>query len=290
MKCRFVDAEKASFPIQRLCKTIELSPATYYAWRNRAKSSRELADEQLLVLIRAAFEASRQTYGSPRVHAALVADGVVVGRNRVARLMRQSGLAVRPRRAFRCTTTRRDPAHAVAPNTLDRQFTVDEPNAVWVTDVTFVPTDEGWLYVATILDLYNREVVGWAAGDTNDQLLTAKALKLALSDHAPPAGLLHHSDRGSTYTAGDYRDLLAEHGIECSMSRKGDCWDNAPAESFFATLKKELVHRDRYATRAEARSAVFEYIEVFYNRIRLHSSLGHKSPKQFRRDNASPAR
>ena len=140
----------------------------------------------------------------------------------------------------------------MAPNTLDRQFTVDEPNVAWVTDVTFVPTGEGWLYLATILDLYNREVVGWAPRDTNDQLLTAKALRLALSDHKPPAGLLHHSDRGSTYTAGDYRDLLAANGIECSMSRKGDCWDNSPAESFFATLKKELVHPDRYATRAQA--------------------------------------
>lgn len=290
MKCRFVDAEKASFPIRRLCRTIELSTQTYYAWRRRGKSARKLADEQLLELIRAAFEASRQTYGSPRVHAALVADGVVVGVNRVARLMREDGLVVRPRRAFRCTTTRRDPAHAVAPNLLDRQFDVDGQNRVWVTDVTFVPTIEGWLYVATVLDLGNREVVGWAAGDTNDQRLTAKALRLALSDHAPPAGLLHHSDRGSTYTAGDYRDLLAAHGIECSMSGKGDCWDNAVAESFFATLKKELVHRDRYSTRREAKSAVFEYIEVFYNRIRLHSTLGHKSPRQYRIDNASPAR
>ena len=289
MKCRFVDAEKASFPIRRLCRTIELSRQTYYAWRSRGKSARRLADEQLLGLIRAAFEASRQTYGSPRVHAALVADGVVVGVNRVARLMREDGLVVRPRRAFRCTTTRCDPAHAVAPNLLERQFDVDGQNRVWVTDVTFVPTSEGWLYVATVLDLGNREVVGWAAGDTNDQRLTAKALRLALSDHAPPAGLLHHSDRGSTYTAGDYRDLLAAHGIECSMSRKGDCWDNAVAESFFSTLKKELVHRDRYATRREAKSAVFEYIEVFYNRIRLHSTLGYKSPRQYRLDNTSPA-
>ena len=289
MKCRFVDAEKAAFPIRRLCKTIGLSPQTYYAWRSRAKSARRLADEQLLVLVRAAFETSRKTYGSPRVHAELVNSGIMVGVNRVARLMRENGLIVRPRRAFRCTTTQRDPAHAVAPNTLARQFDVDGQNKAWVTDVTFVPTGEGWLYLATVLDLGNREVVGWAASDTNDQLLTAKALRLALSDHAPPAGLLHHSDRGSTYTAGDYRDLLAANGIECSMSRKGDCWDNAVAESFFATLKKELVHRDRYATRREARSAAFEYIEVFYNRIRLHSTLGYKSPRQYRLDNASPA-
>ena len=221
------------------------------------------------------------------MHAALAADGVRVGRKRVARLMRQAALAVRPRRAFRCTTTRRDPAHAVVPNTLDRQFDVDEPNVAWVTDVTFVPTGEGWLYLATILDLYNREVVGYATSETNDQLLTAAALRRALAEYAPPAGLIHHSDRGSTYTAGDYRDLLAEHGIECSMSCKGDCWDNSVAESFFATLKKDLVHRTRFATRGAAGSAIFEYIEVFYNRKRLHSTLGHKSPQQYRRDNAS---
>lgn len=156
-----------------------------------------------------------------------------------------------------------------------------------MTDVTFVPTDEGWLYLATILDLYNREVVGHATSDTNDQLLTATALGRALVEYTPPAGLIHHSDRGSTHTAGDYRDLLAAHGIECSMSRKGDCWDNSVAESFFATLKKDLVHRTRFATREQAGSAIFEYIEVFYNRKRLHSTLEQKSPQQYRRDNAS---
>jgi len=289
VKCRFVDAEKAGFPIQGLCEAIELSPSTYYAWRRRAKSARKLDDERLLVLIRAAFKESRETYGSPRVHAALAADGVSVGRKRVARLMRQEGLAVRPKRGFKCTTTVRNPDHAVAPNTLDRQFSVEAPNVAWVTDVTFVPTGEGWLYLATILDLFNREVVGYSMSSRNDQLLTAGALRMALSDHEPPAGLIHHSDRGSTYTAGDYRDLLAANGISCSMSRKGDCWDNSVAESFFATLKKELVHRTRFATRKQARSSIFEYIEVFYNRQRLHSTLGHKSPQQYRLDNASRA-
>ena len=227
MKCDFVDAEKAAFPIRRLCKVLELSPKTYYARRSRAKSARALGDEQLLVLIRAVFEESRETYGSPRVHAALAADDVRVGRKRVARLMRQAGLAVRPKRGFRCTTTVRDPEHSVAPNTLDRQFSVKALNVAWVTDVTYIPTDEGWLYLATIIDLFNREVVGYAMSSTNDQLLTAKALRLALAEHQPPAGMIHHSDRGSTYTAGDYRDLLADNGIECSMSRKGDCWDNS---------------------------------------------------------------
>jgi len=285
VKCDFVDAEKAAFPIRRLCKVLELSPKTYYARRSRAKSARALGDEQLLVLIRAVFEESRETYGSPRVHAALAADDVRVGRKRVARLMRQAGLAVRPKRGFRCTTTVRDPEHSVAPNTLDRQFSVKALNVAWVTDVTYIPTDEGWLYLATIIDLFNREVVGYAMSSTNDQLLTAKALRLALAEHQPPAGMIHHSDRGSTYTAGDYRDLLADNGIECSMSRKGDCWDNSVAESFFATLKKELVHRTRFATRQQARVAIFEYIEVFYNRQRLHSTIGYKTPTQVRLDN-----
>ena len=287
MKCRFVDAEKARWPVVRMCRMLQFSPKTYYAWSKRGKSARELADEQLLVHIRAAFEASRRTYASPRVHAALKAGGVEVGLNRVARLMRENGLCVRPRRGYRHTTTVRDPAHAVAPNTLDRDFTASAPNEKWVTDVTFVPTDEGWLYLATMLDLYNREIVGWAMDDTNDQLLTKRALDMALEGHAPPGGLLHHSDRGSTYTAGDYRDALAENGIEASMSGKGDCWDNSVAESFFATLKKELVHRTRYATRREAKAAIFEYIEVFYNRLLSHSTLGYKAPVQLRLESAT---
>ena len=287
MKCEFVDAEKAQWPVVRMCKMLKFSPKTYYAWRLRDKSPRELADEQLLVQIQVAFKASRGTYGSPRIHAALTAAGVGAGLNRVARLMRQNGLCVRPRRGFRCTTTARDPAHAVAPNTLDRDFQATAPNEKWVTDVTFVPTDEGWLYLASLLDLYNREIVGWAMGDTHDQLLTKRALDMALQAHEPPEGLLHHSDRGSTYTAGDYRDALAKNGIKVSMSRKGDCWDNSVAESFFATLKKELVHRQRFETRRQAAAAIFEYIEVFYNRIRLHSTLGYRTPIQARREKAS---
>ena len=287
MKCQFVDAEKANWSVLRICKMLQFSPKTYYAWRKREKSTRELADERLLIQIRAAFKASRETYGSPRVHAALKAAGVSVGLNRVTRLMRENGLCVRPRRGFRCTTTVRDPAHAVAPNTLDRDFEATAPNEKWVTDVTFIPTDEGWLYLASMLDLYNREIVGWAMDDTNDQLLTKRALDMALQTHEPPEGLLHHSDRGSTYTAGDYRDALAENGIEVSMSRKGDCWDNAVAESFFATLKKELVHRQHFKTRRQAAAAIFEYIEVFYNRIRLHSTLGYRTPIQARQDNTT---
>jgi len=289
VKCRFVQAQKASWPVTVLCQTLGLKRGTYYAWSGRPTCRRQ-RDEQVLVLaIKAAFEEGRGTYGSPRVHAALVADGHRIGLNRVSRLMRENGLRVRPRRAFRCTTTRRDPAHAVAPNVLARDFTADAQGEKWVTDVTYVPTGEGWLYVATILDLCNRECVGWAMDDCNDQRLTATALRMALEGHAPPAGLLHHSDRGSTYTAGDYRKLLAANDIRCSMSRKGDCWDNAVAESFFATLKKDLVHRCQFGTKREAKAAIFEYLEVFYNRIRLHSTLGYKSPVDFRNGNTTPA-
>ena len=289
MRCRFVEQEKANYPIELLCRMMRFSPKTFHARRTRAPSARTLADAELVEHIRRVFADSRETYGSPRVHAALVAEGVKVGRHRVARLMRREGLRVRPRRPFRCRTTVRNPAHAVAPNELAREFEAAEPGQKWVGDVSYVPTGEGWLYTATVLDLYNREVIGWAMSETNDQHLTAQALRMAILEQRPSPGLIFHSDRGSTYTAGAYRDLLAEHAIVCSMSAKGDCWDNAVAESFFATLKKELVDRCRFATRAEARAAIFEYIEMFYNRKRLHSTLGFASPVEFRKANATPA-
>ena len=288
MRCRFVDAEKAHYPVAMLCRMMRFSAKTYYAWRRRGESPRKIEDRRLLDRIRTIFRDSRETYGSPRVHAALVAEGLPVGRHRVARLMRQDGLCGRRRRAFRPPrTTLRDPAHPVAPNVLERDFVADGPNEKWVTDVSFIPTDEGWLYLATILDLYNREVVGWSMGETNDQQLTRRALQMALQSHRPPRGMIHHSDRGSTYTANDYRALLAEHGIVCSMSRRGDCWDNSVAESFYATLKKELVNRTNFRTREAARAAIFEYIEVFYNRVRLHSTLGYRSPVDYRNRTAA---
>lgn len=289
MKCRFVQAEKAEYPVTLMCDVLSLKRSTYYRWCERKPSARECENKDLLVAIKAEFERGRGTYGSPRVHASLAAQGHGVGLNRVARIMRENGLSVRPRRGFRCTTTQRDPAHAVAPNVLDRNFTATAVNEKWVTDVTFVPTDEGWLYLATVLDLYNRECVGWAMGKSNDQELTARALMMAIDAQQPLEGLVHHSDRGSTYTAHDYRKLLADNGIECSMSRKGDCWDNAVAESWFSTLKKDLVHRTSFASRREAAAAIFEYIEVFYNRIRLHSKLGYQTPIGFRNNNTTLA-
>lgn len=286
MKFAFVDAEKAQFPVIVLCEVMEVSRAGYYAWREREKSPRELENETLVVAIKAIHKRSRSTYGSPRVHIELKKQGWEVGLNRVSRLMQENGICVKPRRGYRCTT-QADPSHPVVANELDRDFSATAFNEKWVTDVTNVPTDEGWLYLATMLDLYNREIVGWAMDDHNDQNLTLSALNMALETYEPPQGLLHHSDRGSTYTAGDYRDALKDYGIVCSMSRKGNCWDNAVAESFFATIKKELIHRTKFKTRREAAAAIFEYIEFFYNRIRLHSTLGYTTPAEYRSNNTT---
>ena len=261
---------------------MQVSRSGFYAWRRREPDARTNQDESLLVAIRSAFKTSRQTYGSPRVHAALHKQGHTVGVNRVSRLMRQNGLSVKPRRKVRCATTQADPNNSVMANELDRVFQASAPNEKWVTDVTFVPTQEGWLYLAPIIDLFNREVVGWAMGDQNDTELTLSALDMALTRHKPPQGLLHHSDRGSTYTAREYRKALNRNGIRCSMSRKANCWDNSVAESFFATIKKDLIYRHNFKTRREAAAAIFEYIEVFYNRVRLHSLLGYTSPAEFR--------
>lgn len=284
MRFEFVSAEKASFPIRALCNALEVSPSGYYAWCQRKSCQRKTDDAALLSVIQQIFRTSRETYGSPRVHASLLERGYRVGEKRVARLMRDNGLAVRTKRGYRVCTTQADANNKVVKNTLERKFTATAMNEKWVTDVTFVPTDEGWLYLASMIDLYNREVVGWAMSERNNEELTLRALGMALETHNPPAGLIHHSDRGSNYTSNEYRKALTDQGIEPSMSRKGNCWDNAVAESFFATLKKELTHRFKYATRREAASAIFEYIEVFYNRIRKHSKLDCTSPTEFKRN------
>ncbi len=265
-----------------LCNALNVSPSGYYAWCKRKLSQRELDDAQLLEVIKGLFKTHRQTYGSPRIYDALKDLGHKVGVNRVARLMRENGLSASPKRAWRCVTTQSDPAHAVAANTLNRKFNATDMNQKWVTDVTYVDTDEGWLYLAPMIDLYNREVVGWAMSDVNDTALTLSALDMAVRKQNPPKGLIHHSDRGSTYTATDYRKILSGRKIRISMSRRGNCWDNAVAESFFATIKKELIYRHQFKTRREAASAIFEYIEVFYNRVRKHSKLGYNSPEQYK--------
>jgi transposase InsO family protein len=288
MRFAFVDAEKAYYSVALLCRVMQVSRSGYYAWILRPPSQHELNDGALLERIRRVFETSRKTYGSPRVQRQLRQDGIIVGHNRVARLMRENGLVVKPRKGYR-NTTQRNEEHPVAPNVLKRDFTATRPGQKWVSDVTAVSTGEGWLYVAPMIDLFNREVIGLALGANNDQQLTLKALEAAIATHGAPEGLIHHSDRGSTYTATDYRDSLKKHGIICSMSRKGDCWDNGVAENFFATLKKELVHRRQFRTRKEAALAIFEYVEVFYNRIRLHSSNGYCSPVDYRTNNAMAA-
>lgn len=285
MRFQFVSQQKAYYPVTVLCNVLEVSTSGYYAWCNRKPCQRELYDGQLLEVIKELFNTHRQTYGSPRIRDALKDLGHRVGENRVARIMRENKLSAYHKRAWRCVTTQTDPNNPVTENVLDRDFTATDVNEKWVTDVTFVDTDEGWLYLAPMIDLYNREVVGWAMSDSNDTALTLSALDMALCAQKPSEKLVHHSDRGSNYTAGDYREELSDRGIKISMSRKGNCWDNAVAESFFATIKKELIHRYRFKTRREAAAAIFEYIEVFYNRIRKHSLLGYTSPVQYRNKN-----
>jgi transposase InsO family protein len=281
VKFAFIAAEKASYPVRVLCRTLEVSRAGFYAWHTRPAAARTRADHRLGVEIKAIHAETRQRYGSPRVHAELRDRGHRVGRKRVARLMRQHGLCARRRRRFRVTTDSNHPL-PVAANVLGRQFTVVAPDTAWVTDITYLWTREGWLYLAVILDLFSRAVVGWAmSAQITTQHLTLQALKMALGRRRPPQGLLHHSDRGSQYASADYQRTLTAYGIVGSMSRRGNCWDNAVAESFFATIKVELVHDTDWTTRGEARGEVFEYLEGFYNGQRRHSTLGYLSPLAF---------
>jgi transposase InsO family protein len=263
-----------------LCRIVGASVSGSYAWLRRGPGRRRRDDRRVGARIAAIFEASRRTYGSPRVHAELRAEGFRIGRKRVARLMRRDGLAVarRWRRVPRTTDSRHD--HPVAPNLLDRNFAADRPDAVWLADLSYIPTGEGWLYLAAIKDLATREIVGWSMADHLRAELACDALRMALQRRQPPPGLIHHSDRGVQYACKDYRAILARHGIRQSMSRKGDCWDNAPMESFFGSLKTELVHRTGFPTREAARRAIFEYLEAFYNRRRRHSGLGFLTPAQ----------
>jgi len=278
---RFIDAEKAAYPLTRLCRSVGVSRAGYYAWTHRPRSQRSQDDAALKETIRSIHAKSRQTYGSPRVHAALCAQGTRVSRKRVVRLMRCAGLrGCRVRRTLR--TTVQDPAATPAPNLVQRQFDVGELDRVWVTDITYLPTNEGWLYLAAMLDGCSRRVVGWAMADHLRTDLALEALDLALRERRPAANrLIHHSDRGCQYTAAAYQAVLATQGIHCSMSRTGNCLDNAMAESFNATLKKELLPTGGWPTKAAARAAVFEWIAVYYNRQRLHSSLGYRTPVGF---------
>lgn len=288
MKFAFIHAEKASFPIAAMCRVFGVTRQGYYAYAHRAPSARVVAEAALCESIREIFAESRETYGSPRVLEQLQRRGLKVGKRRVERAMRGMGLTPPTPRRHR-TTTVRDPKHPVAPNELARDFAARRPNERWVTDITYVWTDEGWAYVAIILDLFSRAVVGWSLDATLSTQLPLAALQSAVARRRPSAGLLHHSDRGCQYTSAQYRDALDALGITVSMSRTGNCWDNAVAEAFFATLKNELIHRRTWRSRFELRHAVFEYIEVFYNRRRLHSSLDYKTPAEVEQEYAEAA-
>jgi putative transposase len=254
----------------------------FYAWRNRDKSARELQNEKLTEQIRQAHQASKETYGSPRVFAELKEAGIACSEKRVALLMRLANLrAVRPKRFVATTDSKHD--MPIAENLLDRQFGAATADTRWCGDITYIWTSQGWLYLAVILDLFSRRVVGWAMSETIDRFLILAALDMAIAGRRPSKDMLFHSDRGSQYASSDYRTRLSDAGIVCSMSRRGNCWDNAPTESFFASLKKEMVYRTRFETREQARAAVFEWIEVWYNRKRRHSAIGYISPDEFER-------
>jgi putative transposase len=282
MTFRFIEGHQDTWPVRVMCETLEVSPAGYYAWLKRPPSFQEQRRAALLVLIQGIHAEVKQRYGSPRIHAALAAQGEACSVNTVAKLMRDNDIRAKSARKFRCTTDSNHPL-PVADNLLDRQFDPEGPNEAWVADITYVPTREGWLYLAIVEDLYSRKVVGWSMAATMESRLVVDALELAVQRRLPGENLVAHSDRGSQYASDHYQRLLGKHGIACSMSGVAQCWDNAPAESFFASLKKELVHHEDYQTRAKARASIFEYIEVFYNNERLHSSLGYVTPAAYER-------
>jgi putative transposase len=280
MKYAFMALYAQEFSLKRMCRVLNVSRSGYYAWKRRSVSKRERDNEELLAQIRAAYQSSRRTYGSPRIHAYLRRKGCFCGRNRVARLMHQYQIVARKAHRRVPRTTQQCPGARTAPNLLNREFSASLPNQKWVSDITYIDTAEGWLYLAAILDLHSRRVVGWAMAETMDAGLVEAAWQMALLTRQPPAGLLHHSDRGSQYTSEDYRVQLSDLPCQVSMSRTGNCYDNAVMESFFATLKAECAS-SQFKSKLEARSAVFEYIEGWYNRQRLHSSLDYLSPVEF---------
>ena len=285
MKFQFVALHSQQYAVTLLCQALEVSVSGYYAWCQREVSEHQREDARLSAEIQQIFLEHRQVYGSPRIHAVLKARGVHCSRKRVVRLMQQLGLSAGRTRS-RKPTTKSDPRARFAPNRLNREFGAEEPNTKWVTDTKAVETAEGWLYLAVILDLFSRMVIGWSMAATEDEQLVELALRMAVAQRRPPAGLLHHSDRGSEFTSDRYLALLAELGIEVSMSRTGDCYDNAAMESFFASLTKECTDRTRFKTRQEASSAIFEYLECFYNPVRFHSTLQYVSPVAF--EHATP--
>jgi putative transposase len=276
----FIDQHRGSYPVQALCQALRVSDSGFAAWQQSDGPTKWLSDRKLLELIGEIHTETKAAYGSPRIYLELKSRGFPVSKGRVERLMRENGLRGRHKRRFKATT---DSKHTlpVAPNRLEQNFVTEHPDQVWTTDITYLATADGWLYLAIVLDLYTRQIVGWAMRERMTKDLVIDALRMAWFRRRPRPGLIHHSDRGSQYCSHDYQDQLADYGMLASMSRKGNCWDNAPSESFFNSLKNERVHGARYETRDAARADLFEYIEVFYNRIRRHSSLGGVSPAKF---------
>jgi len=278
-----ITRHRGEFQLRLMCRVLEVAPSGYYAWRKRPPSLRALADEVLMARVRCVHEESGNTYGAPRVQRELKAHGAAISTKRVARLMREEGLVARaPKRRHAATTDSRH-SEPVAPNLLARRFDVNgvTVNRAWVSDITYIPTRTGWLYLAVVLDLGSRRCIGWAMRETLDEEIALSALRMALGARHPAPGLMHHSDRGSQYAGAAYRALLKAHGAVASMSRKGDCYDNAVAESFFATLEFELIMKSDWHTKEEGRRSIFRYIETWYNRTRRHSTLGYVSPAQY---------
>jgi putative transposase len=279
----WIDERRREWPVTHLCRVLGVSRSGFYAWRSREPSAAEVRRQELAGQVQEIHTEVKGRYGSPRIHAELVCRGHACCVNTVAKVMREAGIAAKTKRAFRQTTDSNH-SHPVAENVLGRAFDPDQPNESWVADITYIPTREGWLYLAVVEDLFSRMVVGWSMAATMTSRLVVGALEMALARRLKGSSdLVAHSDRGSQYASDHYRRRLSEERIVCSMSRRGNCWDNAPMESFFASLKKELVHDEDYATRAEATASIFEYIEAFYNRVRRHSTLGYVAPAEYER-------
>ena len=281
MRCAFIAEHRACWPIAIQCRVLQVTRSGFYAWQRGRPGARAARQAALTEQIRNVHRHSRQVYGAPRIHQELLAQGQSCNRKTVAKYMRLAGIRAKTSRRLRVTTTDSNHSHPVAENLVNREFTPSRKNELWVADITYIPTHEGWLYLAAVEDLYTRQIVGWSMSERIDSRLVVDALEMAQRQRPSTEALTVHSDRGVQYASEHYQRLLKHYQMTCSMSRKGNCWDNAPMESFFATLKKELVHHEDYLTRAQARQSLFEYIEVFYNRIRRHSALDYLSPVQF---------
>jgi transposase InsO family protein len=281
VRYQFIEDHQEDWPIQRQCQVLQVTRSGYYAWQKRPISATAQKRAELTRQVQTVYAQNRRVYGAPRIHEELQASGHSCNRKTVAKVMKQAGLRSIMTRKFRVTTTDSNHPHPVADNIVNRHFDPEEPNRVWTADITYIPTQEGWLYLAAVKDLYSRKIVGWSMSDGMESRLVVDALQMAIRRELPGDGLVAHSDRGVQYASEHYQRILNQNQITCSMSRKGNCWDNAPMESFFSTLKRELVHHEDYHTRNQARQSLFEYIEVFYNRVRRHSALGYLSPVQF---------